>query len=66
MDPITAIGLAIALIKGAIEIYSLIHNHPSTPPDLKTTIKTLMDQAHVDLKQAQEVETALREVPQAP
>jgi hypothetical protein len=66
MDPITAIGLAIMAIRLGIQVYSLIHNHPSTPPDMKATVKNLLDQAHVNLANAREVERVLLEVPQAP
>lgn len=38
MDPITAIGLAIAVIKGGMAIYQMIHDHQSTAPEVKVRV----------------------------
>jgi hypothetical protein len=73
MDPITAIGLAIAVIKGGIAIYQMIHDHPATVSDVKVRVaaKIAADTAQVaQLEQIQadwraELEEKLRNV-QAP
>ncbi len=38
MDPITAISLAIGAIKLGIEIYTYIHDHKGTPPEIKVKV----------------------------
>ena len=48
MDPLTAIGLAIAVIKGGIAIYQLIHDHPATTPAMKALVaEKMVEQAAV-------------------
>lgn len=51
MDPITAIGLAIMLIRGGIQIYQALHDHPATPEATKAVLRPLITsaQGHVTL-----------------
>ena len=53
MDPITAIGLAIAIIKGGIAIYQLIHDHPQTTQAVRDHLKGLMNVSQSQLDVAQ-------------
>ena len=54
MDPITAIGLAIGAIKLGIEIYTYIHNHPSTPDEVKVKVAAKIESDTVTLAKLEE------------
>lgn len=49
MDPLTALGLAIMLIRGGIQIYQALHDHPDTSEATKAVLRPLITsaQAHV-------------------
>ncbi len=49
MDPLTAVSLAIVLIRGGIQIYQALHDHSSATPSTKAMLKPLIEaaQSHV-------------------
>ncbi len=49
MDPVTAISLAIVLVRGGIQIYQALHDHPSATPATRAVLKPLIEaaQSHV-------------------
>lgn len=68
MDPITAIGIAIAVIKGGIMIYQMIHDHPSTAPEVKVKMaaKIEADTAIVEVLEQSRSEWEKRNDVQSP
>lgn len=57
MDPITAIGLAIGVIKAGIEIYQLVHDHPNTIPDIKVRLAGVIESHTAMVKQLEDART---------
>lgn len=57
MDPITAISLAIGAIKLGIEIYSYIHEHPSTPSEVKVKVAAKIESDLITLKRLEDQRT---------
>lgn len=55
MDPITALSLAIGAIKLGIEIYTYIHNHPSTAPEVKVKVAAKIESDTLTLKRLEDL-----------
>jgi hypothetical protein len=53
MDPLTAIGLAVALIRGGIQIYQALHDHPAATEAMKAHAKAMLPELHIQLAAAQ-------------
>lgn len=57
MDPVTAITIAIAVIRGGIQIYQMIHDHPSTAPDVKVKVAAKIESDTLLVKQLEDART---------
>lgn len=53
MDPVTAITIAITIIRGGIAIYQAIHDHKDSTPAVKAAAKACIEHHEVALAAAE-------------